>query len=72
MLRSAPQYSLEDRKVIKMFKDEYGRMADTKEWDVLLRTKIFPSMFNHWKTPLQSLTEEEKSGRLKVSTCTSV
>jgi hypothetical protein len=44
-------------------------MAGTKERDVLLRTKIFPSMFNHWKTPLQSLTEEEKCGRLKVSTC---
>jgi hypothetical protein len=50
-----------------MFKDEYRRKIDSKQRDELLRSKIFPSMFNHWKTSPDTLTEEEKSVRSKVS-----
>jgi hypothetical protein len=50
-----------------MFKDEYRRKVDSKQRDVMLRAKIFPSMFNHWGTPPEALTEDEKSKRLRVS-----
>ena len=70
MPHNTPQYSSADRQVLNMFKDEYRQKVDSKERDALLRSKIFPSMFNHWKTPPESLTEEEKSRRLKVSTHT--
>ena len=50
-----------------MFKDEYRKKLDSKQRDVMLRSKIFPSMFNHWNMTPDSMTEEEKSCRLKVS-----
>jgi hypothetical protein len=59
MPRNVPQYSPEDRKVLNMFKDEYWRKIDSKQCDELLRSKIFPSMFNHWKIAPDTLTEEE-------------
>jgi hypothetical protein len=67
MPRNVPRYSPEDRKVLNMFKDEYRRKVDSKQRDELLRSKIFPSMFNYWKTAPNTLTEEEKSVRSKVS-----
>jgi hypothetical protein len=50
-----------------MFKDEYRQKVDSKQRDSLLRSKIFPSMFNHWNMMPESLTEDEKSRRIKVS-----
>jgi hypothetical protein len=67
MPRNVPRYSPEDRKVLSTFKDEYRRKVDSKQRDELLRSKIFPSVFNHWKTAPDTLTEEEKSVRSKVS-----
>ena len=66
MSRNAPLYSKEDLKVLNMFKEEYRRLVDSKQRDAMLRTKIFPSMFNHWKEKPDCFPEEEKELRLKV------
>jgi hypothetical protein len=71
MARTTPQYSIEDRNVLNTFKEEYRRKVDVQQRNTMLRSKIFPSMFNHWRTPLESLSEKEKSDRLKVRIVTS-
>jgi hypothetical protein len=72
MPRRTPQYSVEDCDVLNTFREEYRQKVDIQQRNTMLRSKIFPSMFNHWKTPPESLSEKEKSDRLKVSFLSSI
>jgi hypothetical protein len=65
--RKGCQYSNEERNILQKYKAAYKATINHSERDLLLRSRIFPDMYNFWFQKEQVMpTETETAVRRKV------
>jgi hypothetical protein len=60
------KYTVEERKVIGKYKNEYKKATNRAERAMLMKNKILVDIFNYWYSQGLELDEGESEKRIKV------